>query len=741
MRLLIVSNRLPFTLSLKDGDFTFTPSSGGLVSGISSYLDYLKNSSINSLEYIWIGWPGLFISENMRDRFNVKSKDHNIVSVFIKDEDMEYFYQGFCNKTIWPLFHYFQAYTRYEEKHYETYKTINRIFADKICEIAQDGDIIWIHDYHLMLVPQMVREVLGNRVKIGFFLHIPFPSFEVFRLLPVLWREEILKGILGSDLIGFHTNEYTYSFLRALLRILGIDHNLGKIYWNDRIIKIDTFPMGIDFEKFNALSQTSEIRLISKEIKEKIKTEKIIFSVDRLDYTKGINNRLLGFEEFLKNNPEHHKKITFYLLLVPSRIAIDRYRELKDEIDKKISQINSTYGTVDWQPIIYLWRHVPVNELVATYLASDICLITPLRDGMNLVAKEYIAAKSDYNGVLILSEMAGSAKELIEAILVNPNSAREISEALKKAITMNHEEKRDRLYEMQKRLKEYSVISWAKDFICDIEAVYKENNNLTAIFLSEENLNKIIKDFQKSTKSLIISDYDGTLVNFTEDFTLTKPDQDLLKIIKDISEISKFYIVTGRPIKFVDDFFKDLNIGIIAEHGSWIKESGGAWNELFKEDTDWKNKILPIIKRYENRLPNSVVEEKSFSLGFHYRRCDPEMANLRIHEMIDELINYTANMNLQILKGNKIVEIRSYSNNKGAAISRLFVKDAYDFIFFAGDDTTDEDVFKFLKDKNAHTIKVGYSKNTAAKYIVKNPAYLRNFFKKIIKKRIIDEHI
>lgn len=731
MKLLVVSNRLPFTLKLKENDFIFTPSSGGLVSGISSYLDYLKNSNIDSLEYVWIGWPGVFINEEMRQKFESKAKEQNVVGVFIKDEEMEDFYQGFCNKTIWPLFHYFQAYTTYKEEHYQTYKKINQIFADKICEIAQEGDIVWIHDYHLMLVPNMVREKLGGKVKIGFFLHIPFPSFEVFRLLPTQWREEILKGLLGSDLIGFHTNEYTYSFLRAVLRILGTDHNLGKIYWDERIIKIDTFPMGIDFEKFNALSKKNEIQEISKKLKEKIKAEKIIFSVDRLDYTKGIINRLLGFEDFIKNNPEYHKNITFYLLLVPSRVAIDRYQELKDEIDKKISHINSTYGSIDWQPIIYLWKHIQMDELVATYLASDICLITPLRDGMNLVAKEYIASKSDFKGVLILSEMAGSAKELIESLIINPNSIKEISNAIKKALTMEEPEKKQRLIDMQKRLKEYDVISWAKDFIENIENIYKENNKITTVFINEENLSKIIKDFQKATRRIIISDYDGTLIDFIKDFNLGTPDRELTETIKELCEVSTFFIATGRPIKLIDEFFKGIDIGIIAEHGSWIKKPNGTWNELFKENTDWKKEILPIMQRYKNRLPNSAIEEKSFSIAFHYRRSDPEMANLRIHEMIDELINYTANMNLQILKGNKVVEIRNYSNNKGAAVSHLLSEESYDFILFAGDDTTDEDVFAFLKDKNAHTIKVGYSKNTSAKYIIKNKREFRNILKKL----------
>lgn len=247
LRLLIVSNRLPFTISRENENYVLNPSSGGLVSGISSYLDFIKNSQIPDFEYMWLGWPGIEINEKKQKEFSeIVFKEHNVIPVFVSESEMEKFYLGFCNSIIWPLFHYFPEYAKFNSDEWEIYKNVNSFFADKIIEVARDDDVIWIHDYHLMLVPQMIRSKIGDKFKIDFFLHIPFPSFEIYRIMPKLWRKEILKGIMGADLIGFHTNEYTYSFLRSVLRILGISHNFGKVIYNGRVLKADTFPMGID---------------------------------------------------------------------------------------------------------------------------------------------------------------------------------------------------------------------------------------------------------------------------------------------------------------------------------------------------------------------------------------------------------------------------------------------------------------------------------------------------------------
>lgn len=714
MRLLIVSNRLPFTAVREEGEIKLKPSSGGLVSGISSYLDFMKNSPVSDFEYLWLGWPGTWVEETLQKKFSEEvSKNHSVVPVFIQEEEMENFYQGLCNKTIWPLFHYFPSYARYLEENWTVYKKINEQFCEKICEIVAEDDTIWIHDYHLMLLPQMLREKLGNKYKIGFFLHIPFPSFEVYRIMPSRWREELLRGLLGADLVGFHTNEYTHSFLRSVLRILGLPHEMGRISHEGRVIKADTFPIGIDFEKFSGSTEKENVKKETAEIKTKLKNLKTIFSVDRLDYTKGIPNRLEAFKLFLKNNPDYIKKVVFILAIVPSRVGIDHYQEIKNELDKLVGNINSEFGDIDWQPVIYQYRNIPFENLVALYAAGDVALITPLRDGMNLVAKEYLACQKNAAGVLILSEMAGVAKELTEAVIINPNDIKETAAAIKTALEMDGKTALNNLKMMQERLRNYNVVEWARDFLGNLEKTRLKSVEMDVKIITQDYLKKIAKDFQKAQKKLILLDYDGTLVPFDRNPAKAKPDEELLNLLLGISAKAETAILSGRDANFLSKNFDSLNIGLSAEHGAWIKEKGGTWQMRVHSDTSWKKEMLNIFKVYSNRLPGSFLEEKTFSLALHYRKCDPEMAEIRVKEFIDEMVNYTSNLNLQILRGSKVVEIRNYEVNKAGAGMFFINKEPYDFILFMGDDWTDEDLFRALKDKNAYTVKVGLDASIA----------------------------
>lgn len=733
MRLLVVSNRLPFSVLKENENISLKPSSGGLVSGISSYLDYIKNSPISNFEYLWIGWPGAYIEEKLQENFSDEVLiQHNVVPVFVSEEEMDKFYLGFCNSTIWPLFHYFPSYVKFDNDEWNVYKKVNEYFAEKILDVIKDGDVLWIHDYHLMLLPDMIRKKTDKDIKIGFFLHIPFPSFEIYRIMPRLWRQEILDGIMGSDLVGFHTQEYTHSFLRTILRIKGLSHNLGKVEYDNRIVKVDTFPMGIDFDKFyNSTNNEKTIRE-KNEIKNQLKNLKIILSVDRLDYTKGVLNRLKGFKKFLKSNPDYLGKVVFILIIVPSRIGVDKYQEMKDSLDKMIGEINGEFGNINWQPIIYQYRHIPFENLVALYNLADVALITPLRDGMNLVAKEYIAAKGkEKNGVLILSEMAGAAKELSEALLVNPNDIDEISNSIKIAIEMDNSLKIEKIENMQRRIRDYNVLEWVKDFLSSLDKIKEENKKNEIKIISDDDTKKILKDFQRSQNRLIMLDYDGTLVDFRSLPYTAVPDKDLIDILEKLSKRANLVILSGRKLDFLEKYFGSMDISLSAEHGAFIKEKGGVWNVMSHSDVNWKTELLTIFKHYSNRLPGSYIEEKIFSISFHYRNCDPEMSDIRVKEFMDELINYTSNLNLQILNGNKVFEIRNYEVNKATAAAHFIAKDSFDFIIFIGDDWTDEDVFKLLKDKNAYTIKIGLS-SSAAKRNILNISKVRKLLKVLI---------
>ncbi len=377
MKTIVISNRLPMTIEIINGDIEIKESVGGLVSGISSYLNSVKSTSKKDSEYKWIGWPGSSILEKYQEAVTQKVSSKNIVPVYINDKLMDKFYNGFCNKTIWPLFHYFSEYTIYDNEMWKTYKLVNEMFCNIISKNVEQDDILWIQDYHLMLLPGMLRK-LNPEAKICFFLHIPFPHYEIFRLLPPVWRKEILEGLLGADLVGFHTYEYTKYFIGCTLRILGYENNFGEIQLNDRIVKTDTFPMGIDYNLYENLNNSAEVEKEKTELKSSIGDKKIVLSIDRLDYSKGIINRLRGYELFLKDNPESKGLVTLLAVVVPSRIGVDRYYNMKKEIDETIGKINGLYGTLNWTPIIYQYKYLPINELVATYNVSDIALITPL---------------------------------------------------------------------------------------------------------------------------------------------------------------------------------------------------------------------------------------------------------------------------------------------------------------------------------------------------------------------------
>ena len=372
------------------------------------------------------------------------------------------YYHGFCNRTIWPLFHYFPLYTTYSEEYWQAYERVNTAFANIVAGIAKPNDIIWVHDYHLMLLPKLLRERLP-RATVGFFLHIPFPSFEVFRLLP--WREQIMEGLLGADLIGFHTHDYTGHFLDSAHRLLGYEVAMGQLTVDDRVVRADAFPMGINYDQFSGVASDEKAQAEIKRFRKKTRDCKVILSVDRLDYTKGIPQRLEAFSVFLDNNPKFQRKVIFVLLVVPSRTRVEHYVQLKQQVDGLVGEINGKHGAIGWMPIWYLYRPLPFHSLAALYRLADVALVTPLRDGMNLVAKEYVATKTDGKGVLILSETAGAAQELGEALIINANNQEDIAQALAKALEMPEQEQIERNRIMQKRLRHYNVERWANEFI------------------------------------------------------------------------------------------------------------------------------------------------------------------------------------------------------------------------------------------------------------------------------------
>ncbi|HEY0731767.1 MAG TPA: trehalose-6-phosphate synthase, partial [Chitinophagaceae bacterium] len=425
-RLIIISNRLPFAIECSDEKLVVRQSSGGLVSAIKSYFEKQEAASGAYSDRIWIG--SMEASEedwNKAKESMPAGNDFTIIPIFPDKDVYNDYYNGFSNSTLWPLFHYFPSLIENKREYFTAYKKINELFAEKILEILEPNDVVWIHDYQLMLLPLLLRQQRPDAT-IGFFLHIPFPSYELLRLMPTEWKRSILEGILGADLVGFHTHEYVQHFIQSAKMIVKAESQFNVIQYKDRIIKTDLFPIGIDYQKFRDACIDETVVGLATNLEDKFYNQKLIFSVDRLDYTKGLNYRLDGYEQFLNDHPEWREKVVFILNVVPSRDAIQTYSERKSSIEEKVSTINGKYSTIHWQPLIYRYNHLTFEELCALYQVADVALITPLRDGMNLVAKEYVASGID-KGVLVLSEFTGAANELSEALIVNPMDADEVA--------------------------------------------------------------------------------------------------------------------------------------------------------------------------------------------------------------------------------------------------------------------------------------------------------------------------
>ena len=721
-KMIIVSNRLPVSILKTGGKIKVKRSVGGLATGLGSFYKDYKS--------VWIGWPGI-ASERIRGEKTVIRElldEENCAPVFLSQKDVEKYYYGFSNKTLWPLFHYFTQFVIYDDSFWKNYVSVNREFARAVLKVADKDDIIWVHDYQLMLLPMMLRKKLPDN-PIGFFLHIPFPAFEVFRTLP--WRKEIIEGLLGADLIGFHTYDYATYFLDSVRRLFGYESTLGKINFKDRIIKVDAFPMGIDYDKFANASKDPAVQKSVKSVRRTVGERKVILSVDRMDYTKGILQRLDAYDKFLDTYPQYKGKVTMILVAVPSRSHVEQYASLKKSVDEKVGAINGKHGMIDWTPIHYLYRSLPFNRLTALYLVADIAPITPLRDGMNLVAKEFVATKTDGKGVLILSEMAGAAKELDGALIVNPNSDDELVAALKTAMDMPVKEQIERNRMMQERLKRYTVTHWAEDFIKVLHEVKETQKNYLSKELTKEVEEKIVSHFKSSKERLLLLDYDGTLIPFSSKPSYAKPDKRLIALLSALSEMGEVVIVSGRDKDTLERWFGKLNVGLIGEHGVWIKDDGENWREIMPLENEWKASIRPILEYYVDRTPGSFIEEKPFSLVWHYRNVQKELAITRVGELKSVLANLAANLGVEMLDGNKVVEFKNVGINKGRAALHFINKKKWDFMLAAGDDVTDEDLFSVLPDY-AYSIKVrrGIS---VAKYDVESYVQVRNLLEKFVR--------
>ena len=737
-RLIIISNRLPFSIEKNDGEVSIRQSSGGLVSAIKSYFERPDLQSGGFTEKLWVGsmdaaeedWQKALQQNNLPAEFTIEP-------IFPDDETYEAYYNGFSNSTLWPLFHYFPSIADYHKDHFEAYRTINQQFAEKVCELYKPGDVIWVHDYQLMLLSQMIRERLPEAT-IGFFLHIPFPSYEIFRLIPTKWKRAILQGVLGADLVGFHTHDYAQHFIQSCKMILKVENQFTNILYKERIIKTDLFPIGIDYQKFREAITDEGVIGVATSLEEKFFNQKIIFSVDRLDYTKGLEYRLDGYEEFLNQYPEWKDKVVFILNIIPSRDVIPAYMKRKSRIEEKVSTINGKFSSLHWQPVIYRYNHLAFEELCALYQVADVALITPLRDGMNLVAKEYIASCID-KGVLILSELTGAASELSEAVLVNPTDVEEVADSISTALTMHLIEQRSRLSYMQRRIADYNVFKWINDFLGCLQEAKDEQQGMKINLLKEENAQRIISDFAKAQKRCILLDYDGTLSPIQKMPSMASPTPELLDLLTQLcsDEKNEVVIISGRDAQTLEQWLGKLPMSLVAEHGAAVKMKGEEWKEQASMSTEWKERIRPIMQLFVNRCAGSIMEEKKSTLAWHYRNTHPDLGFSRSRELRNNLLQLTGNTPLQVIDGNKVLEVRLIGVDKGTTALNMIRTINPDFVLCIGDDTTDEDMFRSISGEG-YTLKVGRG-NTAAEYTILSQKdvfpFLRRFLDPVMKEQ------
>jgi trehalose 6-phosphate synthase/phosphatase len=682
-----MSNRLPFTVQRSRGKLELKPSSGGLISALAPALRARGGT--------WIGWPGIELRKG--EKLPRGDEPYDIVPVSLSDSEVNRYYHGFSNRALWPLCHSLPARAVFDRRDWQTYERVNKRFAAAALPAAGSG-LVWVHDYHLTLVPEFLRREVPD-ARLAFFLHIPFPPWDIFRLLP--WSRDLLGGILACDLIGFHVDGYVQNFLDCVEKRLGarVDRTEGLIDYAGRVVRVESFPLGIDFDLFDERSREAPPARESRD------GERVVLGVDRLDYTKGIPDRIKAFERLLELHPSYRGKVVLLQLAVPSRSQVADYRDLKREIDELVGRVNGRFATATWSPIRYLYRAVPPERLAAMYRDADVALVTPLRDGMNLVAKEYVACQVEDPGVLVLSELAGAAATMREAIQVNPYNLDETAEAIYRALTMEEPERRSRIASLRRRERRDNVEAWVGWFLDEATAGAAELTPLT-----DEEVESWLGPFLKEYRLALFLDYDGTLtplVDHPDAAVLSPPVRKLLRSLVERKD-TEVGIVSGRSIDNVENMVGLKDVTYAGNHGLEVRAPG--LPDFQHEDVEhYRGRIADLGDALEEVCSDGAwVEQKGHTLTWHYRPVtgDPMPLAERAREIIIEA-------GFQARDAHLAVEARPPIGwDKGRAVLHV-LRSRYGpswpdhvRVIYIGDDQTDEDAFRIFHGMAA-TFRVG----------------------------------
>jgi trehalose 6-phosphate synthase/phosphatase len=723
---LIVSNRLPFTAHRGHDGLELRPSSGGLVSALEPVLRKRGGT--------WVGWPGITLKRGdvLPELEQSGDGSYRIAPILLSETEINRYYHGFSNRTLWPLFHSLHERAVFDRRDWEAYRRVNERFASVAASHAGDVDLVWVQDYHLLLAPLELRRTLGGR-RIGFFLHVPFPPFDVFRLLP--WDRELLRGLLASDLIGFHIPGYAQNFLECVERRLGarVDRRTMRVEWGDRTIQVGAFPIGIDFDAFD-----HEARAAAPS--PEVHGERIVLGVDRLDYTKGIPERFLAFERLLELHPGHREKVVLLQLAVPSRSQVSEYRALKREIDELVGRINGRFATASWSPIRYLHRSLPQERLAALYRDADVALVTPLRDGMNLVAKEYAACQVAEPGVLVISKLAGASETMREALTVNPYSLDETAEAIHRALTMEEDERASRMASLRRRERRYNVERWVNSFL---EAAVRESEAL-AIPLDQD-FEAWLAPYLARYRLAVFLDYDGTLtpiVDHPSDAVLPALAREGLAACARRAD-TDVSLVSGRSLEDVRKLVGRDDVTYATNHGLEI-EGPGIEPFLHEDLPHYRGRLPELTRVLTEMAPEGAwVEEKGHTATFHFRQA-AVADRARAAEEARRLINEHG---FQARDAKMAVEARPPIGwDKGRAVLHV-LRSRYGpawservRVVYVGDDHTDEDAFRLLEGL-AITFRVGPAEETtAASHRLANVEAVHDLLQWLAKREALELH-
>ncbi|KAG8383158.1 hypothetical protein BUALT_Bualt05G0155500 [Buddleja alternifolia] len=710
----------------------------------------LKDGFSTETEFIYVGSLKVEIEANEQEEVAQKLlDDFKCVPTFLPHDIQKKFYYGFCKQQLWPLFHYMLPMSpdhgdRFDRQMWQAYVSANKIFADKVMEVVNpEDDFVWIHDYHLMVLPTFLRKRY-NRVKLGFFLHSPFPSSEIYRTLPV--RDEILKGLLNADLIGFHTFDYARHFLSCCGRLLGLDYeskrgHIGLDYFG-RTVYIKILPVGIHMGRLESVLDLPSTCNKVEEIKEQFKGKKVILGVDDMDIFKGISLKLLAFEQLLEQHSEFQGEVVLVQIVNPARSSGKDVQEAKSETYLIAKRINEIYGGKDYEPVILIDRYAHRYEKSAYYAVAECCIVNAVRDGMNLVPYKYIVCRegsssrgikvdSAKTSMLVVSEFIGCSPSLSGAIRVNPWDIDAVAEAMHTAITIPDAEKQLRHEKHYRYVSSHDVAYWARSFMQDLERACKDHYDkrcwgiglglgFRVVSLSPSFrklcVDHIVSAYKRTSRRAIFLDYDGTVVS--QSSIVKSPSLEVVTILDALCNDpnNTVFIVSGRGRDSLSDWLAPCGkLGLAAEHGYFIRLNKASEWESLVFDLDWKEIVEPIMKQYTEATDGSYMEIKESALVWHHQDADPDFGSCQAKELLGHLENVLANEPAVVRRGQHIVEVKpqvfslslSLSLSLMGGVTKGLVAEkvlsvmvntgkAPDFVTCIGDDRSDEDMFESI---------------------------------------------